>query len=174
MKRPRRPRPLDIVADMDLMAMGLIRTARTDKAEGGKIITLGERLRIFDGVTKWIVAKNRLDDRDERVGIDALKARLRGGAASESDADSGTLGADRTSGRAGRLARYTPDRTKGGPELDRIKRRLPDSDRRRANGRSRDHGDAHSTLVGSDGSVDTGDAYDPGPEPDEAGDERDI
>jgi hypothetical protein len=168
----RKGHPLNIVADMDLMAAGLIRTAKQDKCEGSEVITLGSRLRIFDAVTKWVVAKNRLDNIDERSGIDALKARLRGGAASQGDDDSGT---DRTSGRASRVARFTPDRTKGGPEFNRLKRKLPDNNNRHPNGRRRDDGNAHSVVVGSDGGLDSGIPDHPEQSDDnEADDERHI
>jgi hypothetical protein len=153
---------------MDDFLGSLLREAKEDKKNpdtGKSLLTTGEKLRICDAVTKWIVAKNRLEDIDGAIGIDTLKQRLRGGEPSESSADFGATS-----------ARYINPRTidRGGPEYDRIKRRLPDHGNGGNRGGSGDHSDPDAAPAGARRGVVIGVVDDDGPDDPEADDERRV
>lgn len=167
-KRSRRGKSDMICVHMDDFLGALLREAKEDKKNpdtGRSLLTTGEKLRICDAVTKWIVAKNRLEDIDGAIGIDTLKQRLRGGEPSEGSADFGAAS-----------ARYINPRTieRGGPELDRIKRRLPDHGNGGNRGGGGDHGDADAAAAGARRSTVVGAVDDDGTDGDEDRDKSSV
>jgi|HubBroStandDraft_1064217.scaffolds.fasta_scaffold09989_6 hypothetical protein len=165
-KRSRRGKSDMIVVHMDEFIGTLLKGAKEDKknADTGKsMLTTGEKLRIADAVTKWIVAKNRLEDIDGSIGIDTLKQRLRGGTFVEDEADLGAPGS-----RFGRNISRAVALDRGGPEFDKLKRRLPDHGNGGTRGRGGDHGDPDAPPSGPRRGVVTGVVNDD--EPDDDGD----
>jgi hypothetical protein len=151
-----------IVLHMDAFVAGLLKEAKEDKINpetGRSSLTTGEKLRIADQVTKWIVAKNRLDDQDASIGIDTLKQRLRSGGASEDEADLGAPGS-----RFGRNIARAANLERGGPELDKLKRRLPDHSNGGPRGGGGDHGNADDAPTGTRRGVVVGVVDDDGPD----------
>jgi hypothetical protein len=145
-KRSRRGKSDMIVVHMDTFIGNLLLEAKEDKKNkdtGKSLLTTGEKLRIADAVTKWIVAKNRLEDVDASIGLDTLRQRLRGGEPSEGPPDFGAPGSKFGRGIARAVAIE-----RGGPEHDKLKRRLPDHGNGGNSSRSGDHGDPDVAASG--------------------------